>query len=285
LDLSPAQAEPLQDLADIESRLGRWDSAIEYQKKAERLDPRSSFGIGWFYYLQHRYDVALTAIERSLSLTPTNLYLLGLKGQILVAMGDLAGARAAENAVPEGVDVTDFLVFFGSWPGEIWLQSEEHRDLLLTMDPSVFEDGRERWALALAYVYMSRGEPVKARLYAEEARTILAEKLRAAPEIVNLHAFMGVALAYLGRKDEAVREGERALALSPTISEDAILGVQTREDLALICALAGEQDRAIDLLEQVLRVPSKTSLGWLRLDPNYDSLRGNPRFQKLLAGS
>jgi hypothetical protein len=95
---------------------------------------------------------------------------------------------------------------------------------------------------------------------------------------------LGVALAYLGRNAEAVREGQRGVELQ-TISQDAYGGPYEQLQLARIYLLVGEPEKALDQLEPLLRIPYYLSPGWLRIDPTFDSLRNNPRFVKLVAGT
>jgi hypothetical protein len=104
------------------------------------------------------------------------------------------------------------------------------------------------------------------------------------PERRPAQAFHGLTLAYLGRKADAIREGERATALAPA-SRDGYLGTYIQHQLARIYVLTGEQDKAIDQLEQLLHVPYFLSPGWLRVDPNFAPLRKNPRFQTLAGGT
>ena len=95
---------------------------------------------------------------------------------------------------------------------------------------------------------------------------------------------MGTALAYLGRKADAIREGQRAVAAAP-ISSDALNGPYFQHQLARIYIMVGEPEKALDQLEPLLRVPYFLSPGWLRLDPTFDPLRKHPRFQKLVEGA
>ena len=125
--------------------------------------------------------------------------------------------------------------------------------------------------------------PANVRIYAEEARKAFEEQLRATPDDRQRHAFLGLSLAYLGRKEEAIREGERGVALLP-VSKDAINGPYYQHQLARIYILVGEPEKAIDQLEKLLKIPYYLSPGWLKIDPNFDPLRKNPRFQKLVAG-
>jgi tetratricopeptide (TPR) repeat protein len=120
--------------------------------------------------------------------------------------------------------------------------------------------------------------------YAEKARKAYEEQLRAAPNDPGRHVALGLALAYLGRKEEAIREGERGVALVP-VSKDADQGPYYQHQLARIYMLVGEPEKALDQLEPLLKMPYFLSPGWLKIDPNFDPLRKNPRFQKLVAGA
>jgi hypothetical protein len=91
---------------------------------------------------------------------------------------------------------------------------------------------------------------------------------------------LGVALAYLGQRDAAIREGKRGVAIMP-ITRDAFLGPYVQHQLVRIYILLGEPERALDALEPLLRIPYTLSPGWLRIDPNFAPLRGNPRFDRL----
>jgi hypothetical protein len=98
------------------------------------------------------------------------------------------------------------------------------------------------------------------------------------------HALLGIALAYLGQKEEAIREGARAVALQP-VEKDAFFGPYNQHQLARIYMLVGEPEKALDQLEPLLKTPYVLSSGWLKIDPNFDPLRKNPRFQKLIASA
>jgi hypothetical protein len=109
----------------------------------------------------------------------------------------------------------------------------------------------------------------------------LEARLRDVPEDAPTHTYLGLALAYLGRRAEAIREGERGVALLP-ISRNAGVGADLLRVLALTHLFVGESEPALDRLESMLRVPCYYSPGWLKIDPNFASLRGNPRFERLV---
>ena len=152
----------------------------------------------------------------------------------------------------------------------------------MRLAPSEFDDDRASWGLALAGVSALRGEGTRTRAYADSARIALEDQLRAAPEDGQLHVLLGTALAYLGRKADAVREGEKAVALLP-LTKDATTSTYLQHQLARIYILNGEPEKALDRLEPLLKIPYYLSPGWLKIDPTFDPLRKNPRFQKLVA--
>jgi tetratricopeptide (TPR) repeat protein len=164
-----------------------------------------------------------------------------------------------------------------------WVLDEEQQQLLLRLTPSAFDDNRAAWGLCLAQTYALRGEQGQARVYADSARLGFEEQLRVAPEDGQLHLLHGLALAYLGRKGEAVQQGERGLALQP-ITKNAYGGAYNQHQLVRIYLLVGDPEKALDLLEPLLKTPYYLSPGWLKIDPTFAPLRGNPRFERLVNG-
>jgi tetratricopeptide (TPR) repeat protein len=154
--------------------------------------------------------------------------------------------------------------------------------VVLRLTPSAFDDDRGGWGLALAQAAALKGDQTGVRAYADEARKTLEEQLRTTPGDAQRRILYGMSLAYAGRKEEAVREGERASKSLP-ISKDAYLGPYLQHQLVRIYIMAGEPEKALDQLEPLLKVPYNLSPGWLKIDPNFDPLRQNPRFQKLVA--
>jgi tetratricopeptide (TPR) repeat protein len=121
------------------------------------------------------------------------------------------------------------------------------------------------------------------RAYADTALAGYTAQLRAIPGDDQRHVLRGLALAFLGRADEAIREGQRALALKPS-TKDALFGPYDEHQFIRIYMILGQQDRATDLLEKLLKEPYWLTPAWLRIDPNFKPLRGNPRFEKLAHG-
>jgi TolB-like protein/Flp pilus assembly protein TadD len=284
--IAPGDTHLLNGIALAEEALGRWDLAVEHFRQAERLDPRSfgpSSAFGDALVRLRRYPEAREACDRGLALAPANLSLIESKAMAFLGEGDLAGAKAALKAAPKEVEPTALVAFVANYNDLAWALDEQQRELLTRLTPRAFDDDRGAWGICLAQACALNGDAANVRIYAEEARKAFEEQLRAAPGDAQRHAVLGLALAYLGRKEEAIREGERSLALLP-LTREAVVGPYNQHQLARIYVLVGEPERALDRLEPLLKIPYYLSPGWLRIDPNFDPLRTNPRFQKLVSG-
>jgi TolB-like protein/Flp pilus assembly protein TadD len=285
--LEPRHAELLTAAAVNEISLGRWDEGLQHLQQAATLDPR---GVNPIRRLARtllwlrRYPEALPAFERAIALAPTDAGRYQGKAMVYLAQGDLAGARAVLRSVPKEVEPTNLVAGVATFWDLYWVLDEGQQRLLLRLTPTAFDDSRGAWGLALAGTYALRGDSARARVYADSARVAYAEQLRATPQDAQLHTLHGVALAYLGRTAEAIQEGERGLALLP-ISKDAYSGPYNQHQLARIYLLVGEPEQALDRLEPLLKIPYYLSPGWLKIDPTFDPLRGNPRFERLVDSS
>jgi tetratricopeptide (TPR) repeat protein len=283
--VAPTNAELLSWTARAEASLGRWDAAVEHLRQAALLDPRSIVAhrrLGWALLYLRRYQEAREVLDRGLAVAPTNLSLIQQRAMLFLGKGDLPGARAVLKAVPREVEPTALVVFLAQYWDLMWLLDEGQQELLLRLTPGAFDDDRATWAICLAQAYALRGDAANLRASAEEARKAIEEVLRATPDDPQRHVSLGLALAYLGRKDEAIREGQRGTELVP-VAKDAYLGAYVQHQLIRIFMLVGEPEKALNRLEPLLKIPYYVSAAWLRIDPNFDPLRKNPRFQKLIA--
>jgi TolB-like protein/Flp pilus assembly protein TadD len=281
-----SDAELLAATAYVEQTLGRWEEALGHFARAQALDPRSvptAERLARTLLWLRRYPDAAAAYERALALAPESVS--GIQGRAMVelAQGDLAGARAILRAAPADVDPAQLVADMATYWDLVWALDDAQQRLLVGLDPDVFGD-RGTWGLVLAQAYALRGDQARARVYADSARIAWEEQLLDAPDDDQLHVLLGLTLAYLGRKDDAVREGQRGVAILP-IARDAYSGAYNQHQLARVYTLVGEQEKALDQLEPLLENPFYLSPGWLRIDPNFDPLRTNPRFQRLIAGS
>jgi serine/threonine-protein kinase len=135
-----------------------------------------------------------------------------------------------------------------------------------------------------AEVRQARGERDHAARAWDSLRVIVEELLQHRPDDALFRALLGLAYAGLGRRDEAVRQAERAVELLP-VARDALDGPDYVYLLAEVLIMVGEHDRAIERLEYLLGIPITLTRAMLRADPLYAPLRGNPRFERLVAGN
>jgi serine/threonine-protein kinase len=286
LKLTQNNVDLLGSVASAEERLGRWDAALTHLTRAGTLDPRSANPprlVGTALLLLRRYPEAQAALDRAGALAPTNLPVIAFKTIVALAQGDLASARAVINTALTTFEPAALLASFGNYWDLYWPLDDNQQQRLLSLPPSAFDNDRAAWALVHAETEDLRGHPAAARVYADTARLAYEEELRAAPQDPQRHAYRGVALAYLGRKAEAIQEGEHAVALMP-IGRDALIGAYLQHQLVRIYLLVAEPEKALDQLEPLLRMPYHLSPGWLRIDPTFAPLKGNPRFERLVAG-
>jgi len=283
--LFPDNANLLSALAGREIVRGRWDSAASRYARAALLDPRSVNVAGQVAdvnTLLRRYGTADSVADRALQLAPTNPRIVWEKVLVALGRGDLDSARAVIRAAERQIDPATLLPYFANYQDLYWLLDDDQQRRLLAMPPSAFDDDRATWAIIHAQIYHLKGDRRLAAIYADSALIPIEEQSRAAPDDAQRHAFVGLTLAYLGRKAEAVREGQRGVELLP-ISRDAGTGPYIQLQLARIYLLVGEPEKALDQLEPLLKMPYYLSPGWLRIDPTFAPLRNNPRFKKLVA--
>jgi eukaryotic-like serine/threonine-protein kinase len=286
LQQAPTSSELLTGTGIAEQSLGHTDSALVRFQRAAELDPRSALAnrrLARVLLWLRRYPEAREACERGLAFAPNNLSIIQNRVILELAQGNLAAARAVLQT-PRPVEPTGLVAYFANYWDLYWPLTESQQDLLLRLTPRPFDDNRGAWGLTLAETYALRGDQARARVYADSARQGFEAALKLTPDDGQTRSLLGVALAYMGRKAEAIREGERGTALAP-ISKDAYGGPYNQLQLVRIYILTGEPEKALDRLEPLLRIPFYLSPGWLKIDPNFDPLRKNLRFQKLIEGT
>jgi serine/threonine protein kinase/TolB-like protein/Flp pilus assembly protein TadD len=285
--VAPRDAELLVATALTEQTLGKWEAALQHLQEAQTIDPRSvntARRLARTLLWLRRYPEALRVSDQGLALAPASLEILENKAMVYLAQGDLSGAQAVLRAAPKEVEPRVLVSYVGTYWDLAWALDEEQRRLLVRLPVTAFDDNRANWGVVLAQAYAVMGDRARTRAYADSGSITFEEQLRATPEDAQLHVLHGLALAYSGRTAEAIAEGEKGLALQP-IAKDAYSGAYNQHALARIYVLAGKPDKALDQLEPLLRTPYYLSPAWLRIDPTFAPLRGNPRFERLVKGS
>src|SRR5262249_27223063 len=159
------------------------------------------------------YSEAGQVLERGLALAPANLFLIESKVMSLLAQGDLTGARAVLKTVPKEIEPTTLVAYIANYEDLVWVLDEGQREVLLRLTPRAFDDDLGIWGICLAQACALRGDAACVRTHAEEARDAFESQLRAAPQDAQRHIILGLALAYVGRKEDAIQEGLRGVAL------------------------------------------------------------------------
>jgi serine/threonine-protein kinase len=285
LTLDPNNVDLLSSAAASEQSLGQWEAAVEHYTRARALDPRSPKTARYLtmalLYLR-RYPEARAEADSALELAAKNLTVIENRAIVSLAEGDLEGAKAVIRSATAVVDSISLFAYFGYYQDLYWVLDDGQQRQLLLLPASAFDDDRGAWGMVRAQTHELRGEHDSARIYADSARLAYEEQLRRAPNDGQRHVLLGLALAYLGRKAEAIREGERGTQLLP-ISRDSYPGSYLRHQLARIYARVGETDKALDIFETLLGVPYYLSPGWLRIDPEFALFKGNARFERMIA--
>lgn len=197
--------------------------------------------------------------------------------------GDLPGARASLRDVPPTLDRAALAAFVASYYDLYWLLDSADRALVLTLPPSAFDNDRGVWALTRASLYRLAGDTVRARRYVDSSRAAYEAQLRVAPGAFEQHLYHALTLAYSGQRAAAIREGEHGLALARATG-DVFIGVpEGQRIMAWVYVTTGDHQRALDQLEALLAEPHYISPAWLRIEPTWTPLRGDPRFERLIA--
>jgi serine/threonine-protein kinase len=284
--LAPENVDLLSAAASASSVGGEWDSVAAQLQHALRLDPQSftvTRRLATVRLFLRQYSAADSAIARAIALAPTNAQAVLLQVMIAVARGDLAGARAAVAAGARRIDPATIYPFLAMYQDLYWVLDDAQQRQVLSLPPGAFDNDRGVWALVRAELYQLRGDSARSLAYADSARLTLEAQSRAAPDDAQRHAILGVALGYLGRTAEAIREGRRGAELLP-VSNDAINAPYVQLQLARIYVLTGELDQAVEVLEGLLARPFYVSRGWLQLDPAFRALQRYPGFAELVGG-
>jgi TolB-like protein/Flp pilus assembly protein TadD len=294
----PGSAEMWKSVAFVHRRMGHWEEALGASERAVALDPRNadlSWDLGGFTLLAlHRYEDAIAANNRALELAPdlTAAYTARALDYILW-QGQLDTLRAQLARGPEdyGIDgsARGWRVSLALWerrPDSVLALLDTagarvSEGVALSLGHLSLQLGYTPNALVVAWAQRIRGDEEAARAALQRSLEQLDSRLRNLPDDWRVHMSRGIALAALGREPEARREAEwltRSVAY-----EDAVVGSVISEGRAIMFAQLGLAQEAVSELEPLLAGPSLISGPLLQLDPQYDPIRRDPRFQALVA--
>ena len=294
---APNEPDIFHYIAGIYRRQGRWRESLAAYQHAQDLDPRDRKVISYAaldYLLVRDWSAATACYNRALEIAPDSaIARLGLAYLEVFRNSNPAAGRKILQEIPPGID-PDGKVTEARWDLAMLERDYAAAEKLLTDFPSEEfpHAGEQPKAFFRGRVALARGDTASAQRYFVAAVPGIEEWVRESPNNASSHACLAKLYAYQGRKEEALREGRRAVQLEPE-SQNAFHGAIAAGNLALIYARTGETDQAISLIERLLSTPGPVdwpdqpediTLAELRLRWEWDPLRSDPRFQKILAG-
>jgi TolB-like protein/Tfp pilus assembly protein PilF len=281
--------------AGIHRRQGRWNDNLNLLKKSQTVDPGNANvaeEIAYTYSFLHDWPEAARSQERVIALAPDSI-----NAKIVRAYLDFWSKGGTETLtkvlaeIPAGFDPAG-LVTRARWDMAMIQRDYAAADQALTSCPlGQFQSGGQPTPKSFyrGCVALARGDEAAARTNFEATLTVFEEAVQQAPANALRHANLGLVYSFIGRKEEAVREGHRAVELLPD-SKDAVNGTWMTGFLAMIYARVGDANSALPLLEHLLASPGPVdntncsiTQSDLRSRWQWDPLRNDPRFQKLLA--
>jgi TolB-like protein/Tfp pilus assembly protein PilF len=294
--LSPSNGDVGRLIAAIKRRQGKWQESLKEYEKVARLDPQNANTIRELLYTNtamRRWAEAARWAEKMRAMAPASLVAKIQSGYVnFWWKGDTQLLKSLVDEVPAGVD-PDGGVTASRW--DVAMLRRDHSAAKKVLETSSANELSYTNAGATPKIffegctYLAQGDKVNAQKAFEQARPVFEASVKEAPMSADRHATLGWLYAFMGRRDDAIQEGRRAVELKPE-SKDAVDGAVMNGYLALIYAWVGENDLAIPLIEHLLKIPGAVdsvdysiTINDLKYRWEWDPIRHDPRFQKLIS--
>jgi TolB-like protein/class 3 adenylate cyclase/Tfp pilus assembly protein PilF len=284
-------------IAAVQRRQGHLTEAIAAYEHALAIDPRNQitlYDASQTYFGLRDWEKALQGLDRVLALAPDSVNVKIQRGYTeFLWKGSTAPIKAALESIPANVD-PDGIVTFARWDVSLMDRDPAAAEKAVAACRSETINSQSGVPLPKSYLQacidLVRGDNASAQKNFEAARPALEKTVSDAPQDPSRRAQLGLLYALMGRKEDALREAQRAVELRP-ISRDVIEGAVVQDFQALVFARTGETDKAISAIERLLTTPfavdyadDSITLSDLRTRWEWDPLRNDSRFQKILAG-
>jgi TolB-like protein/class 3 adenylate cyclase/Tfp pilus assembly protein PilF len=296
LRLSPSNGDASRLIAAIERRQGKWEESLEAYERGAKVDPQNPNTVRELMYTNtamRRWADAARWAERLRAMAPASLVAKIQSGYIdFWWKGDTQLLKSLVDQVPSGID-PDGGVTASRW--DIAMIDRDYATARRAIDASSATElsytgeGTTPRSFFEGCIALAQGDIVGAPKYFRAAQSVFENAVKEAPLSAIRRANLGWLYAFMGRKDDAIREGRRAVELKPE-SKDAVDGAIVNSYLALIYARVGEKDVALPLIERLLKTPGAVdsadysiTINDLKYRWEWDPIRSDPRFQKLIS--
>jgi TolB-like protein/Tfp pilus assembly protein PilF len=287
----PNESEVYLALGAIQRRLGKWAESTGNLEKAASLNPKDSWplqNLAFNYQMLRDFDAANKTIDRGLQINPTGFGLWEIKSKLAIfEKGDFSVAEKAFDAMKSMPLNNEEKLRIAGGRADVFLLERKYKEGLREAE-SLSDDLLAPIPPALCAKYYLIGfarkalqDETGARAAFLKAKDLLEAQLKQTPDAADMHIQLAKVLAYLGEKDAALAEAQRATELLPE-SKDAFGGPDITEGAAEVYSIVGENGRAIETLNGLLSRPGAVTVPLLKLSPAWDPLRNDPRFQTLI---
>jgi TolB-like protein/Tfp pilus assembly protein PilF len=287
----PNESEVYLAIGAIQRRQGKWADSTTNLEKAASLNPKDIWALqnlAFNYQMLRNFDKANATIDRALALDPTALGPLEVKCQLAVAeKGDFSVTEKAFEAVKSVPMSAEQKLKTATSRADVFLVERKYREGLEVAEnlPDVqlaaFPGALFGKYYSIGFARKALNDTVGAREAFLKAKNAVEGELKRSPDVEKTHIQMAKVLAQLGEKDAALAEAQRATELLPE-SKDAFGGPEITAGVAEVYSILGDNDRAIEILDGLLSRPSAMTVEGLKVNPIWDPLRSDPRFQELL---
>jgi TolB-like protein/Tfp pilus assembly protein PilF len=288
----PNESEVYLALAAIQRRQGKWAESTANFEKAASLDPKDSWplqNLADNYQVLRNFDAANKTIDRAIALDPTAFGPIEVKSKLAIAeKGDFSVAEkafAAAKSIP--MNNEQKLRLAGS-RADVFLLERKYQEGLREAESlpddllhTAFEQHLSDKYYLIGFARKALQDEAGARAAFLKAKDLLQAQLKESPDAEEMHIQLAKVLAHLGEKDAALAEARRAAELRPE-SKDAFGGPEIAAGVAEVHTILGDNGRAIEILDGLLSRPSAVTVAGLKVNPIWDPLRNDPRFQGLI---
>ncbi len=294
--LAPNNSEAGGLIAAIKRRQGKWQESLDGYQKISKLDPQNpniTRNLVFTYTALRRWPESGRGAERMRALAPASLVAKIQSGYIdFWWKGDTHLLKSLLAQIPAGVD-PDGVMTTCRWDVAMierdYMAAKQALEISPLKEFSYMNAGPTPKSYFQACISLAQGDPAAATKLFDSSRTSFEDGVKESPNSAERHAYLGLLYAFMERKNDAIREGRRAVELKPE-STDAYDGAIMNSILALIYARCGEKDLAIPLIERLLNTPGAVdsvdysiTVNDLKFRWEWDPIRNDPRFQKLVS--